>query len=94
MKDKVMLKLTTKLAYISHRVNKCFWVRHEISSPIASVPPMTGLVSPGLWNVDSSELGSSLVKLEELIILPADPLRLCVGLLVEVLADGVAVVDT
>ena len=55
---------------------------------------MTGLASPGLWNVDSSELGSSLVKLEELIILPADPLRLCVGLLAEVLADGVAVVDT
>ena len=55
---------------------------------------MTGLISPGLWNVDSSELGSSLVKLEELIILPADPLRLCVGLLVEVLAEGVVVVDT
>ena len=94
MKDKVKLKLTTKLAYISYRVNNCLWIRHEISLPIASVPPMTGLVSPGLWNVDSSELGSSLVKLEELIILPADPLRLCVGLLVEVLADGVVVADT
>ena len=58
------------------------------------MPPTTGLVSPGLWNVDSSELGSSLVKLDELIILPADPLRLCVGLLVEVLADGGVVVDT
>lgn len=47
---------------------------------MASLPPMTGRVSLPLWNVDSSEFGSSLVKLDEVIIPLPDPFLLCVGL--------------
>lgn len=62
--------------------------------PIASLPPITGLVSPGLWNVDSSELGSSLVKLDEFIMLPAEPVLWWVGLLVLGPAEEEGDVDT